>query len=436
MISISTTSLLRQLFKQKSVYLGIYFIFSLCAYFLSIESTAAVSRWLGEPAVYGNFSKAIRLSHFLSHLFIMGQEAIILMFLSKYYPHKPNHVSGLIRWIYKSTLLKTLALLAFVKIGLAYYLQWPFNYIPPYVYISYISIPFVVISGIYERFFLFLQKFFISFLPRGIYHPMLFILILYLLPDSIAKTPQNALYVYIFSFSFIALIFILFGYFLGIKVNDTPDYSDKDTWVQSGMLYTVSTLIIKSTPSMAIFLLERYGQDERAVGYFSALAALNYGYHLLTKPFDNYLKPTIAKLYHQNDLVALQSKINQINKIRWSIIFLITTTLIIFGPKLLSRYGETYTQYYPELVAISILSCIQYLGQSAYEILNYTGHQAILSKAMTIQFVAIGIIGKFCIPIFGIYGAVLAQGVPCVICVLYSAYQLRKRENLKIYFVF
>ena len=46
----------------------------------------------------------------------MGQEAIILMFLAKYHPTQPNHVSGLVRWIAKSTLLKSIVLLALIKV--------------------------------------------------------------------------------------------------------------------------------------------------------------------------------------------------------------------------------------------------------------------------------------------------------------------------------
>jgi O-antigen/teichoic acid export membrane protein len=400
-----------------------------------VESTATASRWLGDAAIFGDFSKALRLSHFLVHLFVMGQEAIILMFLAKYHPSKPNHVSGLIRWIAKSTLLKSIALFALIKIGLAFYLQWPFYYISKYVYISLIAMPFVVISGIYERFFLFLQKFFISFLPRGIYHPLLFMLILYLLPDSVEKRPDNALYVYTFAFMIISCISAIHGYFSGIAINDTPDYSDQHIWTQSGWLYTLSTLIIKGTPSMAIFLLERYGSNEKSVGFFAAIAALNYGYHLLTKPFDSYLKPSIAKLYHQNDLATLQMKINQVNKVRWIILSILTLTLILFGPKLLARYGTEYPQYYPALAVAAILSFLQYLGQPAHEILNYTGNQAVLSRIMTLQLVSIGILGKTLIPMIGLYGAVIAQGLPCLVCVIYSAYQLRQQTKLKIYFV-
>ncbi len=435
MISILTTNSLRQRFKDKSVYLSAYFIISLISWYLSVQSTAAVSRWLGGAAVYGDFSKALRLSHFLVHLFVMGQEAIILMFLAKYHPTKPNHVSGLIRWIAKSTLLKSIVLLALIKVGLAFYLEWPFYYISKYVYISFIAMPFIVISGIYERFFLFLQKFFISFLPRGIYHPLIFMLVLYLLPDTVEKQPTNALHVYTFAFVLISCISAIHGYFSGIKINNTPDYSDKLIWVQSGWLYTLSTLIIKGTPSMAIFLLERYGSNEKSVGFFSAIAALNHGYHLLTKPFDSYLKPSIAKLYHQNDSETLQMKINQVNKVRWIILSILTLTLILFGPKLLALYGTEYPQYYPALAIAATLSFLQYLGQPAHEILNYTGNQAVLSRIMTLQLVSIGILGKTLIPMIGLYGAVIAQGIPCLVCVIYSAYYLRKKTNLKIYFV-
>ena len=158
--------------------------------------------------------------------------------------------------------------------------------------ISFIAMPFIVISGIYERFSCSCKSSLFLF-SRGIYHPLIFMLILYLLPDTVEKRLLMHC-MSILLLCLISCISAIHGYFSGIKINNTPDYSDKLIWVQSGWLYTLSTLIIKGTPSMAIFLLERYGTDEKSVGFFSAIAALYYGYHLLTKPFDSYLKPSIA----------------------------------------------------------------------------------------------------------------------------------------------
>ena len=365
MISTLTPNWVHQFLRSNAVYLGAYFLLSLAAWFLANEANAAASRWLSNPASFGNFNMALRQSHFFAHLFVMGQEATILMFLSKYYPHDLDKSSGLVHWIIKSTVIKTAALLLLIKTAL---LSRCFSiyHIPKYVLISYAAMPFIVISGIYERFFLFMQSFFTSFLPRGIYQPVIFMGLLLSLPQSTPKDPIYALYIYIFTFVVASLVYVLHSYFCGFKLNSTPNYEDQSDWKKSGLLYTLSTLIIKGTPSMAIFLLETYGTDEKAVGFFAALATLNYGFHLLTKPFDSYLKPSIAKLYHSNQIDILQRKINRINIIRWSIITVLALILISAGPLLLARYGQS-SMYYNGLVIVACLSFFQYLGQIAHE---------------------------------------------------------------------
>jgi O-antigen/teichoic acid export membrane protein len=431
-----TPNWVHQFLRSNAVYLGAYFLLSLTAWFLANEANAAASRWLSNPASFGDFNMALRQSHFFAHLFVMGQEATILMFLSKYYPHDLDKSSGLVRWIIQSTVIKTAALLLLIKTALYYHAVFPFYHVPKYVLISYAAMPFIVISGIYERFFLFMQSFFTSFLPRGIYQPVIFMILLLSLPQSTPKDPIYALYIYIFTFVVASLVYTLHSYFCGFKFSPTPNYEDLSNWRKSGLLYTLSTLIIKGTPSMAIFLLETYGTDEKAVGFFAALATLNYGFHLLTKPFDSYLKPSIAKLYHSNQIDTLQRKINRINIIRWSIITALALILILAGPLLLARYGPEFPMYYDGLVIVACLSFFQYLGQVAHEILNYTGNQATLSKIMVLQLIAIGIIGRILIPNYGIYGAIWAQGIPCLVSVLWSAFFLRKATNLKLFFVF
>ena len=170
--------------------------------------------------------------------------------------------------------------------------------------------------------------------------------------------------------------------------------------------------------------------------YFGAIATLIYGYHLLTKPFDSYLKPAIAELYHLGKTDELQKKINYINKIRWVIITILTLFFIQYNHMLLSNYGQDFTLASGPLTLLACLSCIQYLGQPANEILNYTGNQGALSIIMTIQFVVIAILCKLLIPTYGMWGAVIAQGIPSILSVLTSAYILRRRTQLKLYFLF
>lgn len=425
--------------EKTNIYLGAYFLLSLASWLLTNKAAGIASVWVGAQS-FGDFAVSLRLSHNLAHLFVMGQEATILMYLSKYHD-KPHKQSGLIRWIVRSTLTKTTILLSLVSLfilipALNSSLSTIGINIAFHYWVGFLCIPFVVISGIYERFFLFMQAFFTSFLSRGIYQPILFISAIFILQNFTGPSATMALSLYVLTYALSAAIYAIQGYFCAFSISDEYDLSDKKEWRLSGLYYTFSTLIIKSSPSIALFFLESIGTNELSVGYFSAILYLIYGFHLLTKPFDSYLKPAIANLYARGEVAALQSKVNYINKIRWIIIAGLLTTLVLGGKTLLAQYGETYSNSYYPLITISFLSAIQYMGQPANELLNYTGFQKKLSFIMAIQFFFIAALSKLLIPVFDLWGAVFAQGLPCVVATFVSATTLRRNTKIKAYILF
>lgn len=565
---------------------------SLFSWVITNQASAYVSQWLGNHQ-FGDFSVSLRISHNLSHLFVMGQEATLLMYLSKY-QHEPEKQTGLVQWVVQTTLAKTLLVLSFIIlalvfqstplastiwllfesipliilctafssntylpknipviaffIGLIYLTNYPLSisttlaqfyaaifsiyglylvsnryqmqpstksyqrfidnacalfvilciYNIPLNYLlylhykgihisntplfaglcnlvfgyhllshfsgfrlsSYLSklyifvslffilllldrtmwvgfavIPFVVICGIYERFFLFLRHFFVSFIPRGLFHPILLIGFIYLVRPT-TPSSEVALWLYSLAFSLAGLASALFGYHSGFKLTEKSDKSDIKEWKISGRYYTLSTLIIKSTPSMALLLLKKLGPDIASVAHFAAICNLIYGFHLLTKPFDSYLKPYVARLYADNEIEILQRTINFVNMIRWTTILTLFFTLTLYGKHFLSSYGEGFIDASLPLATLAFLSLLQYLGQPAHEILNYTGHQRELSAIMAIQLFFIISLSYILIPEFGIWGAVIAQGIPCFIATLISSQYLYKKTKLKAYFLF
>ena len=82
------------------------------------------------------------------------------------------------------------------------------------------------------------------------------------------------------------------------------------------------------------------------------------------------------------------------------------------------------------------MMAIQYLGMPSHELLNYTGNQEELSYIMAIQCALIVILAALLIPNYGIWGAVIAQGIPCMLATFVSAYILRKNTGIKAYFFF
>lgn len=425
--------------EKTKIYLAAYFCLSLLSWLLTIKATGIASMWIGAEH-FGDFSVSLKLAHNLTHLFVMGQEATLLMYLSQYH-EQPLKQSGLIRWIIKSTLTKSFVLLSTVALfmlipSLNQGLEYLGIRISPNYWLGFICIPFIVASGIYERFFMFMQQFFTSFLSRGIYQPILFISAVWGLQQYIDASASSALILYALTCFLAASLYALQAFLSPFTIASDYDQSNKKDWQLSGLYYTFSTLIIKSSPSIALFFLESIGTNELSVGYFSAILTLIYGFHLLTKPFDSYLKPAIAKLYAKGEVDLLQDKVNYINKVRWLVIAALFIGLALGGEHLLAQYGETYHQSYYPLLTFSFLTAVQYMGQPANEILNYTGFQKKLSIIMAVQLFFIAALSKLLIPAYGLWGAVFAQGIPCAIATFVSATTLRRNTKIKAYIIF
>lgn len=410
-------------------YLFGYFILSLASWAITNKAVAFNALWLGNQK-FGEFAVSVRIAHNLAHLFVMGQEATLLLFLSKY-QQEPEKQTGLLLWIIRSTLLKTFAVLSMTALAL----HLNIDFLDKSIWLGFVCIPFVVICGIYERFFLYLKHFFISFLPRGLYHPIILIAFLYCIYQSPPST-EMALWLYALAFLISSVISFIYGYYSGFQLTKENDQTDKQKWRRAGIFYTISTLIIKCTPSIALLLLKRFGSNTESIAHFAALCSLIYGFHLLTKPFDSYLKPFIAKLHAANDIESLQRTLNFVNKIRWQISLFFFLSLTLYGKSLLSSYGDGFVQAYPSLVLFSFLTFLQYLGQGTHELLNYTGFQRELSIIMTLQFMLIVLLSVILIPSLGIWGAVLAQCIPCILASITSSVLLRRKTKLKAYFVF
>lgn len=422
--------------QQLYTYLVGYFVISLISWSITNQASAYTAVWLGSD-LFGEFSTTISISHNLAHFFVMGQEQTLLIYLSQY-QYEPSKQSGLVRWIVRTTMIKTLSVLSIVSIALLfnitiYWFETP--WIHGIQWLGFVSIPFVAICGIYERFFLFLKKFFISFISRGLFHPILLIIFLYMIQDS-TPSVYLALSLYALAFVISTATSMLFGYYSEFSITKEYDQSEKRQWEISGIYYTVSTIIIKTTPVVPLYFLNHLVPGSSTIAFFVAMRNLIYGFHLLTKPFDGYLKPFIAKLYASNELDELQKTIDFVNVIRWVVIISLFTGLTLFSHRFLSAYGESYLQAQQPLVFFTFFTALQYLGQTAHELLNYTGHQKALSIIMTLQFFMMSFLCRLLIPTFDIWGAVIAVSVPCLIATISSSRYLYKKTKLKTYFFF
>jgi len=411
------------------LYLFCYFVISLISWLITNQASAYTANWLGRHR-YGEFAVCLRLTHNVAHLFVMGQEATLLMFLSKY-QHEPEKQTGLILWIIRSTVIKSVAVLSIIALVLITNIN-PFS--RPQL-LGFIAIPFIVICGIYERFFLFLRHFFVSFIPRGLLHPTVLMVFIYLFYPYTPST-ETALLLYTVAFIITSIASAIFGLVSGFSLTKKSDQSDQHKWRIAGIYYTISTLIIKSTPSMALLFLKHLGPNSADVAHFAALCNLIYGFHLLTKPFDSYLKPYVARMYADSEVQALQKIINFVNATRIGTILILFAALNFFSHYFLSSYGDGYSEATLPLALLSSFSLLQYLGQHSHEMLNYTGHQKELSIIMTVQFFLISALSAYLIPKIGIWGAVLAQGIPCVLGSFISSRYLFRKTKLKTYFFF
>ena len=227
--SVHKTSQVPQPQEKTKAYLAAYFLLSLASWLLTNKAAGIASMWVG-PEHFGDFAVSIRLAHNMAHLFVMGQEATILMYLSQYHD-QPHKQSGLVRWIICSTLTKTVLLLSIIALftltpTLSNYLALRGINIGYNYWLGFLCIPFVVTAGIYERFFLFMQQFFTSFLSRGIYQPILFITAIWVIQKYSNSSAGVALLLYALTYFLAACIYAIQGFFSPFSL--TAEYDDSD----------------------------------------------------------------------------------------------------------------------------------------------------------------------------------------------------------------
>lgn len=396
-------------------------LLSIFSYFLLYGLDVWVANLLG-PILYGNVKIKIRIIHNLVHFLLLGQDGIILIYLRRYQDNK-NKLVSFIQWIHKTVLLRSLLvcclclcfLMAYFYTKNQFYLDWSW---------WLVFAPFILILALLDRFFLYLRMYHASFLPRNIIHPLMYAIFLWVFA---VVNPDAVLFGYGLTLMLLC-VQRLYAYRKHIVAfyADTESFYDKE-WVIQSWHYFTSVIILQTSRSLNLYLLDVFGYDSREVGYFAAILTIIFSLYTLTKSVEQYLKPWVTEYGVDNhQLINILKKCNRVRFVQVAVLWCLVW---VFADKILLQFGSGYVQYVYALRVLMSCYSIYTLGQANFDLLNFSGNAYDTSRIMIAKLCVMLIMAMYLIPRYGLWGCVLSDGITNVLALVCATYYCKRRLN-------
>lgn len=394
---------------------------SLLAYGLVYVLELWIAQLLG-PAAYGNVKIKIRIIHNLVHVLLLGQDGILLIYLERY-REDPERLKQFITWLIRSVGLRIAII--WLCCALTYLLhRWGYPGLSVDWAIWLSVTPFVLVLSLVDRWFLALKKYYQSFLPRNIFHPILCALGLWCIPKG---TETWVLMVYGGGMA-LACCQPLYAIYPYTQYTTTIDRSACAEWWRSARYYLSSVLVIQTSRSFNLYLLDYFGYDPKEVGYFAAMLTIALALYTFTRPTENFIKPWISS--HHRDPASLRRIMCQCNRIRWFQVALVWGVVCVYADTLMGQFGPEYLHYAPALRWL--ISCYSFyaVGQLNLDLLNFGGHPHLSSAIMLGKFLVMSCAAIVLIPTYGLWGCLIADGGTSVLAIVVASFLARRHVGM------
>ena len=388
---------------------------SVIAYFIVYYLDTHIASCLGSLE-YGGFKVKLRVIHNIVHCMILGQDGILINYMSIYKKeHNTILFNGFTRWLFVSIGLRIslLWLCCMMAIGAGYWFNQP-SWMQWGIWLAFS--PFILLLYFSDKYFLHLKKYYIAYLPRNILHPLLLMVFLWLLPQYLTTTSILMAY----GFIYVAIATILFLFMLLQSPIPYSAYSYTPTyhkiWWRESWYYWTSIVILQTSRSLNIFLLDYLGNDARDVGYYSAILTVVLVLITFTKSLDNYLKPWISSHCHDHEVFF--PILVYCNTIRCIIVSGLCSMVVLFAPWIMSNFGNDFVDYSNALQALMILYSLYTLGQPNLDLLSFSGNNQDTSKIMIAKLLSMLLLTILLVPHMGLWGCIWADGITSIMSIL------------------
>lgn len=399
-------------------------VLSIVSYFLIYYLEVYIANMMSAVA-YGDVKVKLRLIYSAVHVLLMGQDGIMLIYLQRY-QNDPKRLQGFMRWMYTSIVSRMLVVWIFCLLAISWGSLFPS--IHSQTLVSWGSwmmfAPWIFLLSFLDRFFLHLKKYYASLLPRHILQPLLYFLFLCSISHPDEHTVLN-----LYGLSIVIIcLYRLIAYYKHALPSGKATYAEHGAWWKQARHYWSSVIILQTSRSLNLYLLNALGHNQNEVGYYSAILTVVLSLYILTKSVESYLKPWVASITSEPERFLIILK--QCNRIRLILVFFLWSFVMIFSATIMQQFGEDYTHYAHALRVLMSCYSIYTLGQPNFDILNFSGHSNDASKIMIFKLIFMLILAIIMIPRHGLWGCLYADGLTNVIAVIIASWRCKKHFNI------
>ena len=387
---------------------------SIISYFVTYYADAHIASLVGSYA-FGGIKIKLRVLHNLVHVLLLGQDGVLLRYMSTYAHHEDDTLlAGFSRWIMRSVITRCI----FIIVCCLCAMLWGYMYYDDVAldwgaWLLFI-VPIIMIC-FFDRYFLYLKKYYLSFTPRALLQPILLLMILYAIPNI---SSHAILMAYGGTYALVAGALML--YFLFIR---PPMHTSAPTmhakWWANAWFYWSSMIIIQTSRSLNLFLLDWLGNDGREVGYYSAILTITLGLYVFTKSLENYVKPWISRYYKEPKMII--PILCECNIMRYVLVITLCIIILIAAPWIMGTFGDEFIPYAHALRALMFMYSIYTLGQPNFDLLNFSGHTHISSGIMVFKLILMLLLAIILIPSMGLWGCLWADGLTSMLAVVLAS---------------
>ena len=363
----------------------------------------------------------------------LGLPNLITRYISKYEVH--NEKAAIKGLLIKTNFFVCLSCIVVYLFALGTYFFWWNKYdavfTETFIY-ALLGLPFIALGSLRAATLRGLKFVILGQLPDTFLRNFLFFIgIAGFAISSHSLSPQTA----ILLFTIATVISFIVGYFfLKIKLLNSlklikPIFKSKE-WLKESIPFTITSGIEVIKSKSLIYILAIFGSLE-AVAIFEIALRSSALISFTLDGLNSAIAPYISAAFEKKNMESLQRIVTKTTRIVFIFALPVALVFILGGEPLMALlYGNQYGIVYIPLVILCIGHLVNAFTGSAGIVLNMTGHQAYLSKNLTLMMLLM--VGSS-IPMVILYDVIGASVVFCSIFILQNLLWVNYiRRNINI----
>lgn len=315
----------------------------------------------------------------------------------------------------------------------------PLKY-PPYkqeaLLFSLLLVPVLSLSALRDAMLRGFRHVILAQLSEGFIRPLLFMLVL-LLGIFVARV-DGSLWLAISYYFICSLVVFIIGwlFFFRIKPHQFRIYDkrfDTKKWFLAALPIGLTGGMQVLNLQLSTVLLGLFNSDADVALY--RVAALVAGVVvIILQVVNSVVAPYFSRLYAQQDIKGIEKLVAKTNKVLFLATLPIIICIISISPWMLNVfYGDEFIAAYLPLVILTIGQGVNSLMGSVALLLNMTGHQSDVAKAMLASLLINIVLHISLLPSFGLLGAAFATTIMVIIWNILLWIKVRQRLGIRYF---